>query len=183
MKITEVPFYEVEIITNHSSFFKKKSVLKCFAENEVPIARKSAIDFMTSALSTNKDESENQRPFLKSILAPKQKNNPVSAIVYFVKNKVEKYQIFGQDIHETLYGLHEEANYYLKKGLIEEEGLTTILHNKDDEDIHNPIFFISKELTKLTTLDIQVVKILSDNLHILLPRNKFFSLKSEPQLV
>jgi hypothetical protein len=166
-------YYEVEISEGRSFFGKKKTRSSLYFDNDPLKARKSAFEFVASTLSGIKSFSPAEDSFLTEKIDSKQKFKPISIVVYFVKCKVEKYQVYGPEVHETIYGLYEEAKYYQKKGIIFEEDLETVLQNKDSEDIHNPAFIISQEPAEFPYIDFSVVKVLVQDLNFILPRNKY----------
>ena len=99
-----------------------------------------------------------------------------SLVVYFKDEYNDVHQIYGPEIHENLVGLANEAQYYLRKNLVTEEQLVTILQNIKNEDQEGgEITYVIMDKdgeTELPDFDFDVIKILPDDIALLLGEHR-----------
>jgi hypothetical protein len=97
-------------------------------------------------------------------------------VINFKDEYGDVYQIYGPEIHEDLTGLAIEAKYYLRKGLVKEEDLITILENQLEIDVEGgeiPYVVIDPNSEDdLPEFDYDVIKVLSNDLELILANHE-----------
>lgn len=99
-----------------------------------------------------------------------------SLAVNFKDEYGDVYQIYGPEIHEDLSGLAIEAKHFLRKGLVKEEELTTILQNQLEADVEGGeipyVVMDSNTESELPDFDYDVIKVLSNDLELFLANHR-----------